>query len=235
MSLSVKFSSSSPSSSTKSLSSLTNVVALTFTMILGSVQSFHTGGPHYSCRNLIPGHSNGTQPGPPPYRLTVSSPVLAPGRSTTGECSCLSPIGSTTGECSCLCPIDSTTGECSCLCPIGSTRSECSCLCPNGSTTVILESTGDFPFKGFLCAVSNLEDIENNSVGTMSFSSASSSSSLPSSNITPITCSDVGQQVDKKSHGVATQDQQVIKRQTISAMERQYRESKGETMAQRGW
>ncbi|GFR82317.1 hypothetical protein ElyMa_000624600 [Elysia marginata] len=41
--------------------------------------------------------------------------------------------------------------------------------------------------------------------------------------------------VDKKSHGVATQDRQAIKRQTTSAMERQYRESKGETMAQRGW
>ncbi|KAK3794531.1 hypothetical protein RRG08_003682 [Elysia crispata] len=134
MSVSLSFSSSTSSSA--AFLTTVNTVTLTFTVILGLAQGFHTGGPKYSCRNLVPGHSNGTQPGPPPYNLRVSSSVLVPG----------------------------------------------------GSTTVTLESTGDFPFKGFLCAVSELEDADKNSVGRVSFSSASSSPSS-SSNIAPITCS----------------------------------------------
>lgn len=54
-------------------------------IIVCKLEAFPSGGPKYACRSLTPGHSNGTQPGPPPYRLTASRELLEPRGRTSCE------------------------------------------------------------------------------------------------------------------------------------------------------
>ncbi|CAL1534707.1 unnamed protein product [Lymnaea stagnalis] len=46
-------------------------------------------------------------------------------------------------------------------------------LVPGGTTSVILESLDDFPFLGFICAVSDASDASNNTIGRFSYSPSS--------------------------------------------------------------
>ncbi|XP_012944857.1 hybrid signal transduction histidine kinase A [Aplysia californica] len=58
-------------------------VVFVFATLIQTSWGFPVGAPSFSCKNLIPAHSNGTQPGPAPYRISVSSTQLAPGGSTS--------------------------------------------------------------------------------------------------------------------------------------------------------
>lgn len=111
-----------------------SISAFTFLFTCTFVNGFPQGAPNYSCRSLTPGHVNGSQVDNPPYGISVTRDLVAPG----------------------------------------------------GTTSVILESLGDFPFLGFICAASDAADNTNNPLGRFSFSPSSALST--SETIQLMTC-----------------------------------------------